>query len=89
MAQSHIHMLQTLRMLESNVDNEGDDEPISLNQTMHLTDLLKWKEAIQAEYNSLIENKTWELTSMPENRQVITGRWCFKLKKDCNRQILK
>ena len=26
---------------------------------------------------------------MLENRQLITGRWCFKLKKDCNGQILK
>ncbi len=26
---------------------------------------------------------------MPENQQVITGRWCFQLKKDRNRQILE
>ncbi len=44
---------------------------------------------MQAEYDFLIENETWELTSTPENRQVITGRWCFKLKKDRNGQILK
>lgn len=44
---------------------------------------------MQAEYESLIENETWELTSTLEDWQVITGRWCFKLKKDCNGQILK
>ena len=44
---------------------------------------------MQAEYDSLIENETWELTAIPENRQVITGRWCFKLKKDRDGQILK
>ncbi len=82
-------MVQTLRMLESNLDNERDDEPNSLNQAIHITDWLKWKEAIQAEYDTLIENKTWELTSMLENRQVIIGQWCFKLKKDRKRQILK
>ncbi len=26
---------------------------------------------------------------MPENRQVITDRWCLKLKKDRDGQILK
>ncbi len=26
---------------------------------------------------------------MPENPQVITGRWCFNLKKDWNSQILQ
>ncbi len=37
-AQSHIHMVYTLRMLESNVNNEGDDEPNSLKQAMHRID---------------------------------------------------
>ncbi len=44
---------------------------------------------MQAEYDSLIENETWKLTAIPENRQVISGRWCFKLKKDRDGQILK
>ena len=44
---------------------------------------------MKAEYDSLIKNETCELTSTPENRQVFTGRWCFKLKKDRNGQILK
>ncbi len=29
---------------------------------------------MQTEYDSLIENETWELTAMPENRQVIIDR---------------
>lgn len=82
-------MVQTLRMLEANFLNEGDDEPSTLKQAMRRSDWPKWKEAMQAEYGSLIENETWELTPAPENRQVITGRWCFKLKKDCNGHILK
>ena len=88
-AQSHVYMVQTLRMLESNVDNKGDDEPNTLKQAMHCSDWHKWKEVMQIEYDSLIKNKTWELTLMPENWQVIISRWCFKLKKDCNGQILK
>lgn len=44
---------------------------------------------MQVEYDSLIKNETWELTPALENRQVITGRWCFKFKKDCNDLVLK
>ncbi len=44
---------------------------------------------MQIEYDSLIENETWEHKAMPENRQVITGRWRFKLKKDRDGQILE
>ncbi len=61
-------------MLESKIDNEEDDRPNLFNQAIHRTDWLKWKDGIQAEYDSFIENKTLELTSMLENRQVITGR---------------
>ena len=64
------------------MDNKEDDEPNSLSQVIYCVDWPKWKEDIQVKYDSRIENETWELTSMPENRQVITGRWCFKLKKD-------
>ncbi len=82
-------MVPTLRMLESNLDNEGDDEPNTPKQAIRRPDWLKWKEVMQAEYDSLIANETWEFTAIPENRQVITGRWCFKLKKDRDGQILK
>ena len=86
---SHIHMVKTLRMLKSNLDNKRDDEPNSLSQAVHCTHWPKWEEVMQAKYDSLIENETWELTFMPENRQIITTRWCFKLRKDWNSQILE
>ena len=35
------------------------------------------------------ENNTWKLTEKPGDRQVITGRWVFKLKKDRYGNILK
>lgn len=44
---------------------------------------------MQAKYNSLIKNKIWELMPLLENRQVTTGQWCFKVKKDCIGKILK
>ena len=56
--QSHIHMVQTLRMLVANVDNKGDDEPDTLKQAIRYSDWPKWKEAMQAKYDSLMENET-------------------------------
>lgn len=70
--QSHVHIVQILRLLEANVDNKEDDEPNILKQAMRRSDWPKWKEAMQAKYDSLIDNETWELTSEPKNRQVIT-----------------
>ncbi len=44
---------------------------------------------MQAEYDSLMENETWEITPLPENRQVMTGQSFFKLKKDRDGRVLK
>lgn len=37
-AQSHIHIVQILRILESNMNNKGDDKPNILKQAMHYSD---------------------------------------------------
>ncbi len=81
-------MIQTVRMLEANVDNKSDDEPNTLKQAVRRSDWLKLKKSMQAKFNSLINNETWELMPESKNRQVITSRWCFKLKKDHNSHFL-
>jgi hypothetical protein len=30
-----------------------------------------WKEVIEDEYKSLMENKTWNITALPQNRKAI------------------
>ena len=45
--------------------------------------------AMEREYNSLIKNGTWKLVSYPNEANIITGKLCFKLKKDWFRHILK
>ncbi len=39
--QSNVHMIQTFRMLESNIDNKGDDEPNTPKQAVCRPDCLK------------------------------------------------
>ncbi|CAI7884881.1 unnamed protein product, partial [Closterium sp. NIES-53] len=40
----------------------------------------EWKAAMDAEFNSLIENGTWELVELPEGRRPISNKWVFKVK---------
>ncbi|CAI7912037.1 unnamed protein product [Closterium sp. NIES-54] len=40
----------------------------------------EWKAAMDAEFNSLIENGTWELVELPEGRRPISRKWVFKVK---------
>ncbi len=76
-------------MWESILDNAGDDKANTVKQAIIRPDWLKWREAIQVEYDFLIENEIWELTATRENRQVIIGRCCFKLKIHRNDEIVK
>ena len=40
-----------------------------------------WSAAVNAEYESLMENDTWELVNLPEGRKPIECKWIFKLKR--------
>lgn len=40
----------------------------------------RWKEAADSEYQSLIENDTWELVEPPPGRTPVGCRWIFKTK---------
>ena len=39
-----------------------------------------WKEAMDNEINSLIQNHTWELTNLPPSCKTIGCKWIFKKK---------
>jgi hypothetical protein len=46
-----------------------------------------WKTAADSEYQSVMENETWELVELPPGRKAITCRWVFKVKHDENGKI--
>ncbi|GFP97016.1 UDP-glycosyltransferase 78d2 [Phtheirospermum japonicum] len=41
----------------------------------------KWKAALEEEYNALLKNKTWTLSSLPHGKSLVGCKWVFKLKK--------
>ena len=41
-----------------------------------------WKEAMDKEFSSLIENCTWKLEKKPKNRKELKSKWVFDLKSD-------
>ena len=54
--------------------------PINYNDAVSCPESEKWKAAIQDEYNSIIENKTWEIVPLPKNRKAIKGKWVLDFK---------
>jgi len=39
-----------------------------------------WRDAALLEYNTLIENRTWETVNLPEGQKAIGSGWVFKVK---------
>jgi hypothetical protein len=48
-----------------------------------------WIKATKDEYDSLIENRTWSLTSLPPGRKAIGSKWVYKIKENADGTIAK
>lgn len=48
-----------------------------------------WKKAMQNELSALARNQTWSLCTLPPNKELVSCKWIFKLKKDADGNIVK
>lgn len=60
--------------------NLTSEEPNQYQDAISCGDAFEWRAAMQREYESLMTNRTWELTPLPEGRSLIKARWTFKIK---------
>jgi len=58
------------------------DELHTLKEALANDDTDNWYKAWESEVDSLVRNKTWELSLLPAGREAIGCRWLFKLKED-------
>lgn len=57
-------------------------DPQNVKDAMSSNFATEWKTAMQEEMNSLLENNTWVLTTLPSGENAIKSRWVFKTKYD-------
>jgi hypothetical protein len=50
-------------------------EPTSYRAALSIAQAPKWQTKMQYEYNSLLDNGTWELTDLPAGRAVVNNMW--------------
>ena len=48
-----------------------------------------WQEAMQKELEVMEKNMTWTLTNLPSKHKPISFKWVFKIKKNCEENIIK
>src|SRR5436190_8607722 len=56
------------------------EAPMHYKDVLNRKDWRKWEWAMDAEYRSIMENKTWKLVARPPGANVIGSRWTYKLK---------
>ena len=68
-------------MLEPGASDEAECDPLSYREALEQSCYADWKEAMWAEFRSLIENKTWTYCStVPGGSHPIGCKWLYILK---------
>ena len=55
-------------------------EPQSMEEALTSDLSNEWKQAVDSEYKSLMDNQTWDLVELPNGREPIGSKWVFKVK---------
>ena len=55
-------------------------EPLTFGEAAQSAHSSQWLNAANEEYQSLIDNKTWDLVQLPPGRKAIDSKWVFKTK---------
>ena len=67
--------------------DQNDELPNTFTKAMSRTDTPKWQMATDQEVQSLIDNGTWEIVELPQNKRAIGSRWVFRIKRKANGEL--
>ncbi len=62
-------------------------DPYNYRQAIQADDSERWKEATLAEYNTLLQNGTWEIVDLPPGEKAIGSSWVFRIKRHSDGSI--
>lgn len=81
---SHLSASPTTRAVltyaEALMASPDIQEPSSYKEAMSGPQASEWKKAVDDEFQSLKDNKTWRLCELPEGRTAVGSKWTFKIK---------
>ena len=62
-------------------------EPKTYEKAIKSTKAKYWKQAMQAEIESLENNNTWTFVDKPKDKNVLPGKWVYKVKYGADGQV--
>ena len=76
--QSHAMLITT---------GEECHEPQTYKEAVASDHAADWQQAMKREYDSLIDNRTWDLVTLPSDRKKVQCKWVFKVKYKSSGEI--
>jgi hypothetical protein len=70
-------------------DAKSLEDPDSFKEVKQRSDKKDWIDAMKCEFESLLENDTWELCELPERKKLIDTKWVFKTKRDNDGNVVR
>ena len=71
--------LSEMNFVHSAFSAEVVPEPITMKEALSSPESEIWREAAQAEFDSLKEHDMWDLCELPPGRKLIGSKWVFKV----------
>ncbi|KAK3016562.1 hypothetical protein RJ639_005823 [Escallonia herrerae] len=68
---------------------EQENEPRTYSEAMSSSEAPHWREAVNNEIESIMQNHTWELVDLPPGNKPLGCKWIFKRKMKADRTIEK
>lgn len=79
--------------LAKNESNEAiallTKEPETVEEALSGPNAKEWRDAMNNEYESLLQNNTWTLVTLPEGKRAIPCKWVYKMKTDSNGEVVR
>src|SRR5260221_6334825 len=67
---------------DQHANSVSGSEPRTFKQAMHGPQSDRWRDAALLEYNTLVENGTWEIVDLPYGQKAVESGWVFKVKQN-------
>jgi hypothetical protein len=64
-------------------------EPSTIQDAKTRSDWAQWQDAVNTELKSLDEARTWDIVQRPKNKNIVSSKWVFKIKKNAAGEIDK
>lgn len=70
-------------------ENREEQLPQTYQDAITSMQSTHWMEAMKEEYESLMENQTWTLETLPKDKKAVKSKWVFTTKENAEGEIIR